>query len=91
MTHFIFYINFYYLGHLTAGQETTTNTYVGHNFYFTLSENKSHEIARFDMVADQVLYIVRDSEYPASDELLISAENEMAFTKEYLNKTGNYR
>ena len=42
------------LGHLRLGQETSTNTYEGHVFYFTVSGNKDEEIARFTMNKDQV-------------------------------------
>ena len=41
-------------GHLKSGQETTTNTYVGHVFYFTLTSDKSVEVARFEMIDAQV-------------------------------------
>lgn len=41
-------------GHLSMGQETTTNAYLGHNFYFALSGNKSVVIARFTVKDDQV-------------------------------------
>jgi hypothetical protein len=43
-----------YAGHLVAGQETTTNTYVGHVFFFTLHSDKTVEVARFLMHASQV-------------------------------------
>jgi hypothetical protein len=35
-------------------QETTTNSYEGHTFFFTTAGNKSNEVARVTMVKDQV-------------------------------------
>ena len=44
----------HHAGHLVAGQETTTNTYVGHVFFFTLHSDRSVEVARFLMHDSQV-------------------------------------
>jgi hypothetical protein len=46
-----------YQGSLKLGQETTTNTYVGHVFYFTEAGNKKKELARHVMRKEQVLYL----------------------------------
>lgn len=45
-------------GHLTQGQETTTNTYKGHVFFFTDFKDKSKVYARYTMKADQVSLIL---------------------------------
>ena len=41
-------------GTLTLGKETTTNTYEGHVFYFTMPGRKDKEIARFAMDKNKV-------------------------------------
>lgn len=41
-------------GTLTLGKETTTNTYEGHVFYFTMPGKQHQEIARFSMNKNQV-------------------------------------
>jgi hypothetical protein len=41
-------------GHLSLGQETTTNTYEGHEFFFTDYDNKRKVYARFRMQSGQV-------------------------------------
>lgn len=41
-------------GHLSLGQETTTNTYEGHVFFFTEYGNKKNELARYTMSPNQV-------------------------------------
>lgn len=46
--------NISFTGHLKPGQETTTNTYIGHVFFFTLSADKSIEIARYYIDGEQV-------------------------------------
>lgn len=45
-------------GHLAQGQETTTNTYNGHVFFFTDFNDKSKVYARYTMKADQVGHII---------------------------------
>ena len=40
--------------HLGPGQETTTNTYVGHEFYATYGGSDDEEITRFAINEDQV-------------------------------------
>lgn len=76
-------------GSLKSGQETTTTTYAGHVFYFTVSKNKSHEIARFTMTPDQVFYVIYDdAEHSAQGEVVQRTQRELAFMKEYFERTG---
>lgn len=76
-------------GSLKSGQETTTTTYAGHVFYFTLSKNKSHEVARFTMTPNQVFYVVYDdAEHSAKGEVVERTQRELAFMKEYYERTG---
>lgn len=80
-------------GHLRLGQETTTNTYAGHVFYFTLkgkggASGKGRELARFTMSPDQVLYIIYDAAKSAPADLLAATKREETFMKEYFAKTG---
>jgi hypothetical protein len=41
-------------GHLSMGQETTTNAYIGHKFYFTTLSDKSVRFGEFTVNGDQV-------------------------------------
>jgi prolyl 4-hydroxylase len=75
-------------GHLRMGQETTTNTYVGHVFIVTLTSDKHTEIVRFRMHADQVTYVIYDEGHPASQAILDQNAQEDAFTSGYFNTTG---
>jgi len=75
-------------GHLELGQETTTNTYENHVFYFTEFDNKQNEIARFVMRKDQALYVIDHPLYKAPQELRDSSHRETQFMSEYLNRTG---
>ena len=75
-------------GHLKMGQETTTNTYVGHVFIITVSGDKQTEVARFRMHADQVTYVITDPAHPADPTYLQQNAREEAFTAAYLNRTG---
>lgn len=43
-------------GTLQPGRETTTNTYEGHQFYFTQHKVKANEIARVFITENQVRY-----------------------------------
>jgi hypothetical protein len=43
-------------GTIRPGHETTTNAYLGHVFFFTVHGDKSKEIARITIRADQVTY-----------------------------------
>eukprot|EP00600_Ochromonadales_sp_CCMP1393_P008568 CAMPEP_0174962562 /NCGR_PEP_ID=MMETSP0004_2-20121128/4848_1 /TAXON_ID=420556 /ORGANISM="Ochromonas sp., Strain CCMP1393" /LENGTH=438 /DNA_ID=CAMNT_0016211099 /DNA_START=94 /DNA_END=1410 /DNA_ORIENTATION=- len=76
------------MGHLSLGQETSTNSYETHEFFFTDFDNKDVEIARVKMRQDQVMYIVEDPNHPAPEELRESTYREADFMKEYLNRTG---
>jgi hypothetical protein len=75
-------------GHLILGQETTTNTYVGHEFFFTEHGNKENEIARFRMSADKVAYTVEDPKEPPPSDLKLQSDKEHAFMDEYFARTG---
>lgn len=77
-----------YQGSLTLGQETTTNTYIGHVFYFTEKNNKDKEIARYTMRKEQVLYIIEDPASPPPAELRDQINKELKFIEEYTNRTG---
>ena len=79
------------------GQETTTNTYEGHEFYFTL---KSHsqgqgrgrpEVARFRMMASQVTYVIYNEQDDPSrlpPHLLEHNRREAEFQRSYRRATG---
>jgi len=78
-------------GTLHQGQETTTNTYVGHVFYFTRETgraSKGKEIARITIVPDKVSYIIYDNEDPAPGSLIAQQRKEDEFMEEYHNRTG---
>ena len=75
-------------GHLKMGQETTTNTYVGHVFIITVSGKKKEVVARCHMVADQVTYVITDKGYPATKKIVDQNAKEERFTKSYYNMTG---
>ena len=53
-----------YQGRLKLGQESTTNTYEGHVFYFTRAGDKQAVLERFTMNKDRVLYVVTDPQDP---------------------------
>ena len=75
-------------GTLTVGKETSVNTYEGHVFYFTLSGKPDQEISRFSMDKNRVLYVVRDTDNPAPEELEKMVLQQDAYDKEYFNRTG---
>lgn len=75
-------------GHLKMGQETTTNTYVGHVFIITVSGKKREEVARVHIVANQVTYVITDKGYPATKKIIDQNAKEERFTKSYYNTTG---
>ena len=76
-------------GTLSTGQESTTNTFVGHVFYVTLHGNKSTEITRFTMEKGRVLYVIYDTkEYPPPDDLLERTHTEVDFMENYLSTYG---
>jgi len=75
-------------GHLVLGQETTTNTYEGHVFYFTVAGHKDQVLARFTMNPNQVLYVVYDKKRPPPAEMLAATRKEEQFMAEYYNRTG---
>ena len=75
-------------GQLKSGHETTTATYVGHQFYFKEVGKKSVEIARFVMKADQSLYIIYDPQNPAEQSFLDISNREIDFNDEYYKRNG---
>jgi len=75
-------------GHLTLGQETTTNTYAGHVFFFTVAGHKDQVLARFTMNPNQVLYVIYDKHKPPPADKLAATRKEEQFMAEYLNRTG---
>ena len=77
-----------YQGRLKLGQESTTNTYEGHVFYFTRAGDKQAVLERFKMDKDRVLYVVTDPEDPPPKELQAHTEKELRFMKEYRDRTG---
>lgn len=77
-----------YQGRLNLGQESTTNTYEGHVFYFTRVGDKSTVLERAVISKDKVLYIVEDQEDPPPQHLRESTERELRFMQEYKERTG---
>eukprot|EP01034_Spumella_vulgaris_P031088 gene31088-38420_t len=75
-------------GYLSLGQETTTNTYNGHVFFFTEFGNRDNELARFTMDPDKVHYVIQDPAHPAPSQLRLQNDQEEAFMDEYLARTG---
>jgi len=79
-------------GTLRPEQDSTTNAYEGHVFFYTEHGTKSPEIGRFRVHKNQVLYLIRDEGHPPSKEFEQYTNDEMEFMAEYLNKTGvNWR
>ena len=75
-------------GTLTVGKETSVNSYEGHVFFFTLSGKPNHEISRFIMDKNLVLYVVRDVNNPAPADLEKMVLQQDAYDQEYFNRTG---
>ncbi len=76
-------------GTLSTGQESTTNTFIGHQFYVTAHGDKSKEIARFTMEKNRVLYVIYDDkEHPPPDNLLLRTHKEIDFMENYLATHG---
>ena len=75
-------------GHLRPGQETTTNTYEGHEFFFTEAGRKDKDVARFAMRKDESLYVLHDEKNPAPRAVVEMSAREEAFMEEYFRRTG---
>lgn len=75
-------------GHLNLGQETTTNTYHGHVFFFTDAHNKDRVLARHKMQPDVPLYVIEDPLHPAPAALKERTAAELKFHEEYFRRTG---
>jgi hypothetical protein len=74
-------------GTLQPGQESTTNTYEGHVFFFTDSKNKQDVISRIVITKDMTLYPIEDTQFPvANNEILEQTRAEVEFNKEYVQK-----
>jgi hypothetical protein len=43
-------------GELKSGQDSTTNAYEGHIFFFTEKGNKKNELARFTITAEKAMF-----------------------------------
>lgn len=74
-------------GTLKLGKETTTNTYIGHVFFFTDMGTKN-EIERFTMIKEKMLYVVIDNNRLPSKEMLAQYDREIKFSEDYLKKNG---
>jgi hypothetical protein len=74
--------------HLSPGQETTTNTYVGHEFFATYGDNKDEEVCRFRITDDQTLYVINDDIHPAAQHIVDQTRREEKFMADYRNRTG---
>lgn len=75
-------------GYLQMGNETTTNSIEGHVFYATYADDKSKVITRLKVSKNQAIYLINDSEFPASQEILDGTNKELEFIQEYLERTG---
>lgn len=74
-------------GTLQPGQESTTNTYEGHIFFFTDKNNKNDVISRILIKKEVTLYPIEDVNYPAKQEIIEQTKAEVAYNEEYLKKT----
>lgn len=75
-------------GTLRPEQDSTTNAYEGHVFFYTEHGKKSPEIGRFRVHKNQVLYLIRDDGFPPTKEFEDYTDAEMAFMSKYKNETG---
>jgi hypothetical protein len=73
-------------GALLPGQESTTNTYEGHVFFFTDMNDKNKIISRVLITPEKTLYPIEDQLYPASQEIIDQTIAEVKFNEEYLKK-----
>lgn len=74
--------------HLSPGHETTTNTYVGHEFFVTYGDKTEEEVTRFRINADQTLYVINDDKNPAPQNIIDQTRREERFMEDYYNRTG---
>ena len=81
-------------GVLRPGAETTTNTYHGHQFFFTEAgvsnpNDKKNEVFRAHITMEQSSYLIKDKpEFTIKSDVINLALREAAFQAEYLNRTG---
>ena len=85
---------------MTLGQTTTTNSYEGHVFYFTLEQesffgggsvsntNKGREVHRVRIHKEQTLYIIQDKENSPPSGIKKQADKEVEFTSQYFVEKG---
>eukprot|EP00607_Mallomonas_marina_P002246 CAMPEP_0182438228 /NCGR_PEP_ID=MMETSP1167-20130531/85614_1 /TAXON_ID=2988 /ORGANISM="Mallomonas Sp, Strain CCMP3275" /LENGTH=398 /DNA_ID=CAMNT_0024631491 /DNA_START=84 /DNA_END=1277 /DNA_ORIENTATION=+ len=75
---------------LAMGQETSTASYEGHQFYYTPHDEPEVILGRHVVSKDVVLYTLSDSQYLASRAILEHTDKELNFISEYKNRTGLY-
>eukprot|EP01041_Mallomonas_annulata_P009613 gene9613-19978_t len=55
---------------MSMGQDVTFNTYADYSYYYTPHNEPNKILGKFNVNADQVLYLMYDEEFPASEEVL---------------------
>ena len=76
-------------GTLSTGQESTTNSFIGHVFFVTLHDDRSKELTRFTMTKGRVLYVIYDDrDHPPPKDLLDRTNAEVEFMQRYLDTHG---
>jgi prolyl 4-hydroxylase len=85
-------------GRIRFGRETSTTTYEGHEFYFTLHDTdtgrtgkKGKEVGRWKMKRDQSFYVITDPNHvpnSSEQEVIDETNREIAYMEEYENRTG---
>jgi prolyl 4-hydroxylase len=78
-----------YQGVIEPHSVTTTNSYLTHRFQFTELKNKSHILYDFRVNEDQDVYAYVDRA-TAKPSLLRQHDEEVAFSKDYLARTGRH-
>jgi hypothetical protein len=74
-------------GALLPGQESTTNTYEGHVFFFTDMKDKTDIIFRVVITPDRSLYPIEDEKFPATQATIDQTRAEVRFNEEYLQNS----
>lgn len=75
-------------GTLRMGVDTTSTSYEGHVYFYTLHGDKSKVLGRHVVNKEQTLYLLEDKDYPATKEILDYTAQEVAFMADYWNRTG---
>jgi len=73
---------------LQMGQDTSSASYEGHQFFFTPHGDISTIIGRVTVSKDEVLYLLYDPAFPATAEVQGLTDAEMSYIAEYKNRTG---